>query len=260
MEIPYTIQDGFFYWGKVFHSYPMLGSLIHEKPVVGGYLARVPDSDFQYYMTDPFLSYYGYVADNIRQSRNETLKKASYGDMKKSLDFMDIKYVLVQENIQKFKEVDQDLKVLGFKKIVSSDDNFSLYKRFPTDIQTTKIDIYDKNSRNLYGDWSYPEKNHRWVDGNVVGFLIKKTNSNLRTLSLEAVAFGKPRKVSVYFDNVLQQELIIGTKPKTYSIPLQNLHKGLNNVHLKIQKTYGVPKVPGDTRNLTIAVSKLVLQ
>ena len=49
LEIPFAVRDGFRYIGFVHAISPMKGELIHGHPIIGGYMARVPQKIFDYY-------------------------------------------------------------------------------------------------------------------------------------------------------------------------------------------------------------------
>jgi len=63
LEIPFTVRDGFQYMGFVHAIQPMAGQLIHKKPIIGGYIARVPDEIFTKYKKMKFINYLSEIID-----------------------------------------------------------------------------------------------------------------------------------------------------------------------------------------------------
>ena len=63
LEIPFTVRDGFNYIGFVHAIQPMAGQIIHGKPIIGGYIARVPDEIFNYYKNLKFIGYIAKIID-----------------------------------------------------------------------------------------------------------------------------------------------------------------------------------------------------
>lgn len=72
LEIPFTVRDGFRYIGFVHAIQPMAGQLIHKKPIIGGYMARVPGEVFDYYKR---LKLIGYLAKTIDKGNYMPLKE-----------------------------------------------------------------------------------------------------------------------------------------------------------------------------------------
>ena len=63
LEIPFTVRDGFQYIGFVHAIQPMAGQLIHGKPIIGGYMARVPHVIFEYYQNITLINYLAQIID-----------------------------------------------------------------------------------------------------------------------------------------------------------------------------------------------------
>jgi hypothetical protein len=63
LEIPFTVRDGFIYMGFVHAIQPLAGQLIHGKPIIGGYMARIPDDVFNYYRKLKFINYLTQIID-----------------------------------------------------------------------------------------------------------------------------------------------------------------------------------------------------
>lgn len=259
MEIPYVIQDGFFYWGKVFHAYPMIGQLYHGKQIIGGYVARVSESKFNYYSQDPFLGYYGYIGDEDRQKNKFIFQKPSLSSMRESIDFLEIKYVLVQESLPAYKTIESDFMALGYKKTVQKDNGFSLFVREPVIKESTKVDLNRSQSLLFYG-FSKAEPALRWIDGSNAGFLVKKINTKPLRINAKTVAYKIPRKVAILVNGVVVKEIIVNIEPSDISFTTPDLAPGINKIEFAV-RTSSPEKLQGeDPRDLTVAISDLVIE
>lgn len=63
LEIPFTLRDGFQYMGFVHAIQPVAGQLIHKKPIIGGYMARVPEEIFSRYRNMKLINYIAKIID-----------------------------------------------------------------------------------------------------------------------------------------------------------------------------------------------------
>lgn len=260
LELPYVIQDGFFYWGKVFHSYPMIGQHYHQKPVIGGYLARVPDYMFHYYMGNPFLGYYGFLADNQRKNPEAGVVKPSLESVSANIDLLGVKYVIVKESLPTFAEIHNDFTKLGFKKIKTQDNGYTLFARNPQPFTKTTYDLQKPYEAGIFGNWSKPEVTHRWLDGNYAGFFVRDPSKTKHRVILKAVAYKVPRTMHIRVNRELQKTITIDTIPKTYTVELTSFTKGLNSVEMKLDAVR-TKKLPGeDNRNLSVQFMNLELQ
>ncbi len=262
MEIPYVIQDGFFYWGRKFYSNPVLGELQHGKPVVGGYLARVNDYKFNYYMQDPFLGYFAYAADDERQAAGFTIPKPETSDMQTTVNFLNVKYLLVREDLPSYTSISADLQEIGYEQRLQNDNGFSLYT-FQNQLRETKPIVFNMEmpSQVVFGNWSTREPTHRWVDGNYAGIFYQLESPNKTNIQFTAKAFAVPRNVGIYVNRKYAGDLTIGTEYQTFNVPALHLQKGLNAISFKFQKVDMPPKQPGqDPRNLSVAFTQFLLQ
>jgi len=116
LEIPFTVRDGFQYIGFVHAIQPMAGQLIHGKPIIGGYLARVPDSVFNYYKN---LKFIGYVAKIIDKGNYNPLKEKPKEPeifpfpydieiAKQEFYNLNINYIILKEN-EKYSNILKDI-------------------------------------------------------------------------------------------------------------------------------------------------------
>lgn len=252
MEIPYVIQDGFLYQGRLFYSYPMIGQLIHSKPIIGGYLARISPYKLNYYIADPLLSYFGKLIDD-RRDKNLPLVKPTLNELKNSSDFLNLRYVLVRKDIRGFKNIAKDLEGIGYKVIVENDNGFSLFiKKIPQQNLTLADIGKSENPLFLYGGWSKPEIDHRWVDGDFAGAFFKSKDNKPRVLKFTATAYKVKRSVSIYYNGKLQNNFTIDINKGIYEILIKETLTGLNRIDLIIEKIPMKKSQNEDQRDLSL--------
>ncbi|KKQ24788.1 MAG: hypothetical protein US40_C0001G0041 [Candidatus Roizmanbacteria bacterium GW2011_GWC2_37_13] len=104
LEIPFTVRDGLKYVGFVHAIQPMAGQLIHGKPIIGGYIARVPNEVFEGYSKTKFISYLAKIIDKgnynpLKEKPGETnLFPFSYPKevATKELNNFNIRYIILK--------------------------------------------------------------------------------------------------------------------------------------------------------------------
>lgn len=124
LEIPFTVRDGFNYIGFVHAIQPMAGQIIHNKPIIGGYLARVNDSVFDYYKNLKFIGYLAKIIDKgnynpvIEQPKEINFYPYPYplNTAKNEIKSLNIKYVVLKEDEKYSNYLIKMFSNLGFKK------------------------------------------------------------------------------------------------------------------------------------------------
>jgi len=135
-EIPFTVRDGFQYLGFVHAIQPMEGQLIHGKPIIGGYLARVPDLIFNYYKN---LKFIGYIAKIIDKGNYDPFKENPKEPKiyifpydlkiaKQELDILNVNYIILKENESYANILKNYFMKLNFKKTFS-DNGYVLFEK-----------------------------------------------------------------------------------------------------------------------------------
>lgn len=133
-EIPFTVRDGFQYIGYVHAIGPMNGYLIHKKPIIGGYFARVPQKIFDYYKNKKFINYVANIIDkgnyNLITEQPKEVKitqfNGSVREIDKELKRLDIKYIILKKDEKYSKAISYLITQVNFKKIMT-DNNYDLY-------------------------------------------------------------------------------------------------------------------------------------
>ena len=122
LEIPFTVRDGFQYLGFVHAIQPMAGQLIHGKPIIGGYIARVPGNIFIYYKNLKFIGYITRIIDKGNyMPLTEKPKEINFypypysiNTAKNEVQSLNIKYVILKNDEKYSNYLIQLFKRMGF--------------------------------------------------------------------------------------------------------------------------------------------------
>lgn len=123
LEIPFTVRDGFQYMGFVHAIQPMAGQLIHKKPIIGGYMARVSEEIFSRYRNMKLINY---IAKIIDKGNYMPLKEKpreinffpypySINTAKNEVKSLNIKYVILKNDEKYSNYLIQLFKRMGFE-------------------------------------------------------------------------------------------------------------------------------------------------
>jgi len=134
LEIPFTVRDGFQYIGFVHAIGPMNGRLIHNKPIIGGYFARVPQRIFDFYKNKKFIDYVASIIDKGNYDPGKEKPKEpniysfpySITTIEEDLISLNVKFIILK-NDEKYTDTIGDIIVsAGFLKQMS-ENNYDLY-------------------------------------------------------------------------------------------------------------------------------------
>lgn len=273
LEIPFTVRDGFKYLGFVHSIGLMNGPLIYERPVIGGYLARLNTGIFSYYENLPFLGYILKITD--KGNYNPTTEKpkpltifsypANIESAKKEVDFLNIKYIILKNN-EKYSENIKDLiKKIDFVN-KSTGDGYDLYTNKKTNNESFESVNFGSIDDSLYiaGGFSSREDGYRWAQGGLAKVFVKTNNTNNRKLIFEALSFYKPQKIRVYINKRYVGEKEISIERNKYIIDINGkLDQGINTIYFKFTKSYTPSKLwshDQDTRDLAVKFFTLKIE
>lgn len=261
LEIPFTVRDGFTYFGDGHAVTGIVGEALHGKPIIGGYTGRIADYKKSYYIQSPFFGYFGRIIDADVKG-NPTLEKKDvpdYDSVDKTawrdvIEFLDIKYIITNDSMPYIATVSAHLVDTGYSK-VKQDDIFSLYQTNIADREFLTIDLSDENASIYLGmGWYERENGFRWSHKkNSVMFKITKPRTVI--LQYTAASIINDIKTDVYVNKKKLQTVEISDKKKTYIIPVKEvmIRKGINVVYFMFGQTQRPSDViPGsnDSRDL----------
>lgn len=270
LEIPFTVRDGFTYFGDGNAIGMTVGEAIFEKPVIGGYMGRVVDYKKNYYIENPFLGYLGRIIDkdiniNPRIDQKDLVNWANL-DIEKSkeiISFLSLKYIIMNTDMTYASTISAKLKELGFEKQVT-EKNFILLKKTPDKKDFLSIDLGGLDDDMYLGmGWYEPENNYRWSDKkNFVMF--KTTKQKKYILHFKAASYNKDQSVTIYLNKKNVAKVNISTIMKEYSVPINiKFEPGINTIHFIFNKYYhpsDLVTASLDGRNLSGKFSKIWLE
>jgi hypothetical protein len=271
MEIPSTVRDGFTYFGDGDNVNFMLGQQMHKKPIVGGYFGRVAQYKLNYYRRNPFWGYIGRLIDPELEI-NGSIDKNDLSNWQKiniprsidTIDFLDLKYILLDSQKQYASTLSGTLKNLGFKETMQ-DNYFILYQREPSLREFLNVNVGGPDDdKNLGTDWGIRDEGFRW-SGKRTSALFKLNKSRNMDLYFKAAAFYKNQPVTIYVNKNKITKVEFKTDIEEFKIPVkkQNLNKGINTIYFIFQKTYRPKDVSlnnTDDRNIAAKFYQISLQ
>ncbi|OGK33388.1 hypothetical protein A3G65_01475 [Candidatus Roizmanbacteria bacterium RIFCSPLOWO2_12_FULL_37_7b] len=262
LEIPFTVRDGFTYFGDGNAVTSIVGEAHHGKPILGGYTGRIADYKKSYYINNPFFGYLGRIIDGDIE-KNPTIEKKevpNYDSIDKTIwrdviDFLDVKYIITNDTMPYIASVSAHLIDTGYTK-VKQDDSFSLYQTTISDREFLFIDMSDENAVTYLGmGWYEKEKDCRWSKKKS-SVMFKISRKKPFKLHLEAASLEKSNSLAVYLNQKKQKKILITDRLKEYEIPLdpEDLVKGINTVHFMFDTSSSPSKlIPGNTDNRGIS-------
>jgi hypothetical protein len=224
LEIPFTVRDGFEYLGFVHALNPMQGMLVHKKPIMGGYLARVAPEVFEYYKNLNFLGYLLNITDkgnyNPLFEEPEEPNVYEFADessfVKDELEFFGVKYILLKKN-EAYTSVIEKLLVNAKTILIQEDEGYYLYKvNLDRGNNYTKIDFTKEvKSFHLGRGMEMAEDSYLMTDGKAMVFLQTQTNHN--KLFIKASA-DENVVVDVYINKEFNKQLRLNSLQNEYTL------------------------------------------
>jgi len=245
LQIPFVIRDGFTYFGDYNSVFMTLHQSYYEKPTVGVYVGRLPVYIKEYFKEDPLIGYIGRVIDeNI--IKNPYMKNTDYksweqidiNEATNTLDFLSIKYIILDESRIFAPKIQATLESLGFIKRLTQH-GYSLWKRQLLEKEYLSFNILEPNSkRYLAMGWYSAEHEFRWADKKS-SILFKINNGEKIKLRFKAGSFYKDLKLTIYLNKKRVDELILSPEPMEYIVELDNNIKiGINTIYFIFDKSY----------------------
>ena len=210
LEIPFVVRDGFEYLGEKDAVSFQNGSLIYDKPVLGGYFARLHPDIFSYYQEQYFV---GNVLRLLDEKRNN-LTDLDVQRVSRELDFLNVRYIMLRQN-ESYTPIIQAILTKLPTKLISSVQDFSLYQI------NIKQDSYDVVKLGQPDDYLYiaqglgPREDGYRAIVQKKAKLFWKTSTQTKSLSLTSSSEIK-RRVKVYLGNILLGEIEVGPEKNTY--------------------------------------------
>jgi hypothetical protein len=238
MEIPFTVRDGFTYFGDSETIDMSVGEMLHGKPVIGGYTGRISEYKNIYYRINPLFGYLGRKIDPevehnvmVDQTQLPYWQKMNVKAAANVVDFLDIKYVITQDDKPYLETIQADLKSLQYRPVMK-DVGFTLWEKPINQRDFLTIEIGRPNDETYLGmGWQPPSDNGRW-SAQKSSVMLKLIKPKKMTLHFKAKGKSDQQEVTVFVNQHRIKSLIINHQLNDYSIPLDNhLISGVNEIH-----------------------------
>lgn len=239
MEIPFTVRDGITYFGDEGAIYQIMGQFVYDKPLLGGYVGRVPDYIKNYYKKNAFLGYVGRRIDgnvllngSIEKKELDAWHVMNKEEAARAVDFLSLKHIILNMDKPYSSSLSAELTDLGFKKVLE-DKNYSLLERPISNKEFLAINMSKATDSLLLGmGWSAPENNSfRWASKRS-SVLFKVRNPRKFKLEFTAESYLKDTAVRVYINKKEVEDLTIIPGEKTYTVDIPFLvDEGINTVY-----------------------------
>lgn len=246
LEIPFSVRDGFISFGSYNSILMATGQLTHGKPIIGGYAGRIPDHVKDYYQDNPFLGYIGRIIDEgINENPNPGLRKSSPESWQKlnvassidTVDFLDIKYIILKDESYHASIVTAAITQLGYK-IILKDSRYSLWQREPKNKEFLRINMGDNDDLLLGMGWNNQENGFRWVNRRS-SVMFKVNKKQKLSLHFQTAAFYKEQSVTIYLNKKKIGKLLISPEMKEYTLPVeQEFEPGINFIYFIFEKGF----------------------
>ena len=269
LEIPFTVRDGFRYLGFVHAINIMNGTLFYNKPVIGGYLARLNQGIFNYYKDLSFIGYVLKITDKGNYNPYKELPKklnifpfqGNIDLVRKEIDFLDIKYMVLKNDEEYSNNIVKIIEDIGFKK-KATDINYDLYIKKPGNEDFEEVNFGEFNDSLFTADgFSFREDGYRWAQGKLAKVFVKTNNVNKQKLIFESLSFYQPQKVRVYINKKYVGEKNITIEKDKYMIDIKGkLEPGINTIYFKFSKSFvpaGLWSHDKDVRDLAVKLFSL---
>lgn len=269
LEIPFSIRDSiknFGYSNVLWSSYTQL---THKQQIFGAYAGRISNTMFSYYLKNPLMGPIGKIIDPSTDplTYQDIVNRYDKKYLKDSIDFYNLKYVVLKQDEKYSMFITNLLIDIGFKKIMV-DGHYELLSIKPEKIYLTKVNFDSVLDELILGNgWSGKEEGQksRWIVGKTAWVFMKIKNTNYKKLIIEAEAIVRPQTVKVYInrnyageiyfnnDKMSKQEIDIGRflEPEMNTIIFQTKYSHRFSKYVPSSK---------DNRLLSLRVSYISLE
>lgn len=270
LEIPFGLRDGLTYFGDFNAVGLTFQEPTHNKLIIGGYAGRIPDYIKDYYVNNAFIGYIGRIIEGSDIIKNPSLinndlalwGKIDLEESLKTIDFLDIKYLVTDDKKSYKSKIFTTLNELGYEKNVTVN-NLSMWKKKLEKKEYFPSDIGSKGDLLFLGlGWYSKEAGFRWVNRRS-SLLFKINKKRSMNLNFNVASFMKKRKVEIYLNKNKIGKFNIDTNVKGYNVELQEKYQieGINTIYFIFDKSLSPAKVFAndlDSREISAKFTKTV--
>lgn len=239
LEIPFGVRDGLTYFGDFDAVTLTLRETIHKKSIIGGYAGRIPNYIKKYYRENAFIGFLGRIIDtNVSKNPfmiNDNLslwKEINKEESLKAIDFLNIKYIVTNDEKDYSFKINKVLESLGYK-MATKISNLSLWEKklekkehFPTEIGKFGDELF------LGLGWYSREVDFRWSNkrSSIMFKINKKRDINF---SFKSASFFRQQNVKVYLNKNKIGKFKISTEINKYDLELPEKYQteGINTIY-----------------------------
>lgn len=268
LEIPFGVRDGLTYFGDFDAVGLTFQEPTHRKYIIGGYSGRIPDYVKEYYVNNPLIGYFGRIIEGPDIVSNPSMlqddptkwETLNINEGLKTIDFLDIKYVVTDDKKLYISKIFDTLRDLGYEKKVTID-NLSMWEKklekkeyFPTEIGSNGDELF------LGFGWYLKETGFRWSNRRN-SLLFKINKKRTMSFSFDVASFLTKRSVEVYLNKNKIGRFNIDTNVKKYDVILPEKYQteGINTIYFIFDKSLSPSKVFAndlDTREISAKFTK----
>lgn len=248
LEIPFTVRDGFIYKGFVHAINPMAGQLIHNKPIIGGYLPRVNGYIFDYYSKLSFIQYVFTITDQGNYNPIKELPQKNtifpYPEddsvAEIELRFLNVGYILLKENQPYTKSIQQVIENIGYKKTLS-DSGYTLFEKQIHPYRSSVLFGGKDDELFIVDGLSNANEKYRTPTKNQIRLVLPVQTEN-STFSLVASSDELQTEAKMYIDKKYIGEVLLNEK-KEYRLPLEHQYDDLVEVIIQFSSPHDSVKL-----------------
>lgn len=246
IEIPFTARDGFTYFGDEGAIYQITGQFTYDKPLIGGYVGRVPDYIKDYYENNAFIGYVGRLIDE-NVALNGSIDRNDLGrwrvmdqkEAKRAIDFLSIKHIILNADRPYATTLSAELNKVGYREKLR-ERNYLLLERSISKSDFLEINMGENKSNLQLGmGWFIQSGESFKLAGKRTSILFKVQNPKKSKLIFTVSSFSKLSQARVYVNKKEVGTIAIAPTMKTYTLDVPfRLKQGINKVYFVFNKAY----------------------
>ncbi len=246
LEIPFTVRDGLQYAGFVHATSIMRSPLLHNKPIIGGYLSRVHPSVFEYYRNLPFIGHTAEIIDkgnyHLYKEQPASVKITPYTEnillMKDEFDFLDIKYIILKNDEAYTAPIEKIISDVGFKKKLT-DQAYDLFERIIEVKNFDNVRFGSDNDRMYAGiGFDKRENGFRRITDKIATIFLKSFDADKKILVIDAASVQSGQTAKVFVNGLYIKTISFDAKRKYVSLDVSSgLKQGMNEILMVFSDT-----------------------
>lgn len=247
LEIPFGVRDGYRYLGFVYGLNPMEGQLVHGRPIIGGYLARVREPVFTYYERLSWVGHLLNITDQGNYNRfTESPKQpvvtkysGNIETAKRELDFLNVTDIVMKEGESYSQQIEKMLLAMGAQRM-AEDQGYASWKREVKEHDFDTI-VFGGPDDYLYAGAGLTIKASQSAEvvDKRIELLLRPAKDKIYTQLYGQVTASEAVKVKIYLDRKIIGESEVGIGDTELRLPLDQLQ---TSEIVRIELIWDIPK------------------